>query len=706
MTVWLIWRAAARGYLRAPALTLALLTTTAIGIGSMAVVNAFIRGLTAPDATVEATGVLTRVAWLLRAAASGVFLIACANVAALLLARASARSRDTAIRAALGANRLHLSALFFAEGAVLSIAGGALGGLLAFWTAAIMPALFFAPDAEQLVFAPDGRGAIVTAAVGAAITIGCALIPLAETRSDRPAMVLQRESLGTSRPMRRVRSTLVIVQMACCCALVISTGLLLEGFQTALETTLGRRLGNPILVTVEAPPRTSHSEQAAHGLQYFREVERVANDIGGITTSGWVVRPPGSRPAGQFFEIEQPDVPLHDVVAERALFSPRSLATVMLPPVEGRMFGGGDTPDSCPVVIVNEEAAQELFAGYAVGQSIEDSSGQLAIVIGVVAMRPEAEQSSRQPTIYYYAQQTGPPGETIGRASFRVTRRAAREPAMLDANAVSETYFERLGLAPLAGTIFSSAPSAARECRVAVIDQAAADRYFGGHAIGGAVIDEVGRRTTIVGVVQTSLLRHWQRPPTPAIYFPVWQDFMPRMTLFLDVRRADSRMLDVVTQRLGAVPGGAGDVRVTTLDAHLRRTALAPERLSAVLVGAAAVIAFVLGTLGAHGVLAESTRQRRRDIALRMALGAQRWRVAGELLVEALRLAALGIVPGLIAAFIAARWLTPSQAAGAAGDIWIWLSGPLALLAVVAMASVLPARRALSVDPLAALREQ
>jgi ABC-type antimicrobial peptide transport system permease subunit len=89
-----------------------------------------------------------------------------------------------------------------------------------------------------------------------------------------------------------------------------------------------------------------------------------------------------------------------------------------------------------------------------------------------------------------------------------------------------------------------------------------------------------------------------------------------------------------------------------------------------------------------------------------MALGAQRWRVAGELLVEALRLAALGIVPGLIAAFIAARWLTPSQAAGAAGDIWIWLSGPLALLAVVAMASVLPARRALSVDPLAALREQ
>ena len=122
--------------------------------------------------------------------------------------------------------------------------------LLASWTAGIIPALLFEQDAEHLVSAPDVIGIVRRPRVCLAITVACGLVPLFELRDDDPVAVLRRESAGPSIAMRRLRTGLVVAQMACCCVLVITTGMLLEGFRAALRTRAGQRLGEPMLATV------------------------------------------------------------------------------------------------------------------------------------------------------------------------------------------------------------------------------------------------------------------------------------------------------------------------------------------------------------------------------------------------------------------------------------------------------------------------
>jgi MacB-like periplasmic core domain len=468
---------------------------------------------------------------------------------------------------------------------------------------------------------------------------------------------------------------------------------------------VGQRSDQPVLVTLQAGPRATRSELSADGLTYFADVQRTADSVPGVTGTAWVARPPGSRPARQSFRVERPESGVRDVVLDVVSFTSASLAAVTVPPMEGRMFGGGDTPHSCRVAVVNEDAARDVFDGNAVGQSLEDPAGKRVEIVGVVAARAQSPtKTMSRPMIYYYAAQGEPPKGREGPAPFRVRESTHMTRVMLDANVVSANYFDAVGLQRIDGSFLAAAPTPAG-CRTGVVDQAAADLYFDGDAVGGAVIDDAGRRTIIIGVVQSSLLRHWQRHPDPTIYFPMWQDFTPRMTLFVATPDASEDMVAALATRLAAVEGGTGEVRVTTLDAHMTRVALAPERISAVLVVAAAALAFVLGTLGVYGVMAESARQRRREIALRIALGAQRARVIRQVLVEGLRLGGAGAAAGMVGAFIAFPWLAGGTHQSVLDDPGPWLNGPLALMAVVAIASLLPTRRALSVDPLAILRD-
>ena len=128
------------------------------------------------------------------------------------------------------------------------------------------------------------------------------------------------------------------------------------------------------------------------------------------------------------------------------------------------------------------------------------------------------------------------------RRGFAFPRGSTPSSAMLDANVVSRSYFDAMGLSPMAGSVFPDDPEP-RRCRVGVINQEAAELYFGGNAVGGAVIDSAGRRTEIVGVVHSTLLRTAQRRVEPTIYFPMAQDFLPRMTLILGARETNEAML-------------------------------------------------------------------------------------------------------------------------------------------------------------------
>jgi ABC-type antimicrobial peptide transport system permease subunit len=113
----------------------------------------------------------------------------------------------------------------------------------------------------------------------------------------------------------------------------------------------------------------------------------------------------------------------------------------------------------------------------------------------------------------------------------------------------------------------------------------------------------------------------------------------------------------------------------------------------------------VLSVLGLLGALSDAARQRRRELAVRVALGAQRWRVVGQVLVEGGRLACAGAVAGMFGSLVLSRLLARITPVGSSPALWVWLAAPLVLAGAVAIASVLPARRALIVNPLMIMRD-
>jgi ABC-type antimicrobial peptide transport system permease subunit len=183
------------------------------------------------------------------------------------------------------------------------------------------------------------------------------------------------------------------------------------------------------------------------------------------------------------------------------------------------------------------------------------------------------------------------------------------------------------------------------------------------------------------------------------------QDFMPRMMIMLGTSNATSELVAAVKQRIDAVPGGRDRASVITLDAHLARTALAAERIAASLVTTSAVMAIGLAVLGVYGALAESARYRRREMALRIALGAHGWRLVRQVLGDGMRLATAGALTGMAASALGAIWLRRIVPSAGAGAAWMWAVTPIVLFALVGVATIVPARRALSVDPLAIMRD-
>ena len=648
--------------------------------------------------TPEASAGMSRLGRLLPAAAGGVFLIACANVAAFLLSRASARAHETSVRVALGATRRRLGRQLLSDSALISAAGGALGVLLAVWTAQVVPALLFQEDAERLTFSPDLAAITTAALLCMTLTIACGLLPLFEVRHDDPAAILRRESSGPTKGMLRLRRGLVVIQMACCCLLVISTFVLFESFRTALRTRAATRLGEPIIATLRAPLRFVRPDL---GLEHFREAERAVLSLSGISETAFVSTVPGGSATWYPVRIVPAMRETRAVKMERVAFTSESLESIALPPVAGRMFGGSDTPRSCKVAMVNEEAAAEVFDGDAVGQTVDAPTGERLEIIGVVRTRRD-EGATVEPTVYTYAQQLELPEEHRGPGVFRVAVPGTPSNGVLDVNVVSDGYFDAMGLPLKAGTGFRG-PRDPRSCRVGVVSAEAEEMYFGGHAVGSAVIDGAGVRTEIIGVVESSVLRASSRSGGPAIYFPMEQDFLPKMTLIIGARRADPALLTAVRAALEGT--GSKGAEVLTLEEYLSRTALAQERVSALLVGLAAAIALALSVLGMYGGMGDFVRQRKREFALRVALGAPRRSVVALVLAAGARLAVPGAIAGIACSIPVSAWLGDATLEPGQLSSWIWLTGPIVLLFAVLAAGIVPARRVLLVDPLVIMRD-
>jgi putative ABC transport system permease protein len=236
--------------------------------------------------------------------------------------------------------------------------------------------------------------------------------------------------------------------------------------------------------------------------------------------------------------------------------------------------------------------------------------------------------------------------------------------------------------------------------RVGVINQEAADFYFNGKPLGAAVIDDRGARTEIIGVVRSQLFGTFEQHVEPTIYFPMWQDCPPRMTLILKDSKWNGGIAAGLRHRIENVPGhGSVPTAINTLNTQLAQSGLTALRIATLMGSASAATALILSVLGLISAQGDAERQRQRGRALRIALGAQRWRIVFMVLRNAARLVSVGTVIGTFLAFALIRLLVADMTAITSPPFQVWLIAPLLQAAAVMIASMVPARRASIIPP-------
>jgi ABC-type lipoprotein release transport system permease subunit len=633
---------------------------------------------------------LSRVVRLLNFAAGAVFFVACINVGSLLLGRALRRSGETSLRVALGATRAKLVGELLSDSIVISLAGGAFGMFLAVWSEHGLPAILFQQDAERLVFAPRLLPIVAASLLCVSVTALCGIVPAFATSTDRPWTILRRESGLPSKTVRRLRTALAVAQITTCCMLVTCAVVLSESLHSALETGAGKRLGDPVLITVQA------QAQPDVDIKYFAEVEQRARSIATLSSLAWTARLPGDQPTWRSFRI-QPSTPNHrEVELDIDWLTPDSLELIDTQPTAGRLFSLRD--QARKVAVVDEEAAAVLFGRETVGIVIQDPAGVPTEIIGVVRRNSTSALNRQRPTIYYNYGGPSVAAERVSRARFRVPVVLPSTRVALNVNVASPSYFDELGLSLIAGQEFPERPLPG-EGRVAVINQEAAGLYFSSNPLGAGLIDDYGVRTAIAGVVGSHLLGAFQRQEEPTIYLPMWQDAPPRMTLILEASKSNDRILTDLRREIESIPGPkVAPVVIKTLDMQLAQSGLAPLRIATLILGASASTALVLSFLGLISVQSDAERQRRRELALHMAFGAQRWQIAFVVFKRAARLASVGTLIGMLGS-LSLLHVVVRDTATSSPPLWGLLIAALSPALAVMIAAVLPAYRACIINP-------
>ena len=694
-------RHALRSYAHSPFLTATLVLTVAVGAGANAAIFGFIgglitRGAAGPDpADAERFG---RVAVLLLVACGLVLVLACATVSALLLSRSSARMLETAVKVAIGATRRRLARQCLVDSLLVTSFGGALGVLFAWWTSHLFPMLFFAEDAEHLALATDFGWLSAAAGVWVVVMVACGMVPVLLVPHRDPSLVLRRDALGSSTFSRKFRIRLVMTQIALCSILVVAAGVIREDLQATIRSSRGRIIGSLLVAKIASD---AGPFDATNGLRYLDQVDAAARRLTGVTATAWTAVLPAGGSASQEFTIELPQKNWREFRLDVATFSPEGLSPDRLLVASGRMFGIRDGPGACRAGIINREAADRYFDGDAVGRSIEDVLGGAVQIIGVLASAPNG--MAARPALFFYDQQV-PPREGVERDQvFRAPQLVVRKPAVtMDTNVTSPEYFDVFADPPIAGRVYGAADRGST-CRVGVVSEEAARTVFDGRALGAAVTDASGDRIEIVGVVRAEALGATRRAAASTIFLPLAQSYRQGMVLAMratDVSRASRATAEA---SLGAIAGGKLVSSVATLEEHLERTSLAAARIASSLVGVCAALAFGLSMVGLYAAMADLVQRRRRELALRVALGAGPWRLVASIVREGLGMAAKGGAAGLVLAVAGTplldRFVVQPQLPG----LMVLVVAIAVIGVLVALACALPAWRALSVDPRTAM---
>jgi predicted permease len=305
---------------------------------------------------------------------------------------------------------------------------------------------------------------------------------------------------------------------------------------------------------------------------------------------------------------------------------------------------------------------------------------------------------------------------TPNSTGIQVEGRAPRpEDKEVTFDVASAGFFDAVGARLVAGRTFTAEDRQGAPL-VAVINEQMARYYWpNGDAIGrrfsqgffsASVTDTAQAQwVTVVGVIADMRRTGVDMPVREEVFLPHAQVPTPRNTLMLRTAGDPLAAAQHVRDAVRALDANQPVANVRALQSDLSGL-LAQRRFNAVLVGAFAVLALLLAMIGAYGVTAYLVAQRTKEIGVRMALGAEPSRVTRLVVLNGLKVAALGVAGGVVAAFFAARLATSLLHGVSPHDPITLVAAPLTMLAVVALANYLPARRAARVDPLMALRQE
>jgi predicted permease len=334
-----------------------------------------------------------------------VLLIACANVANLLLARASVRRREIAIRLALGSGRLRLVRQLLTESMCLAMLGGLLGLLLTLWTSDFLPKFFPAEDAGGLDLSVDWRVLAFTLVVSLLTGVVFGLVPALQASRQNLLSALKDD---TGAPEVRgfgrfgLRNALVVVQVALSLILLICAGLFMRSLRAASSSDPGFNAENVLLTRMETRGVKMGREEEQLFYQRVQEQVTALPGVRSVALSYIVPVSGGGMRTSVFIEGYQPK-PNEDTELNTNIVSPNYFKTMGIPFVQGRDFGAADTKGAPGVVIVNEEFARRYFGGAnPLGKRVRtDSEGPYLEVVGV-AKNAKYRRLLEEPLPFFY----------------------------------------------------------------------------------------------------------------------------------------------------------------------------------------------------------------------------------------------------------------------------------------------------------------
>lgn len=320
-----------------------------------------------------------------------VLLIACANVAALQLARASARTREIAVRAALGASRGRIVRQLLTESVVLSLGGGALGAVLAVWARELIRRAVAPSTPAWMTFDIDGR--VLLFALGVSVLAGIAfgVAPALRLADLRAGTALRNATVGGSRS--RLQRMFVVAEVAISIMLVVSASLALESVRRIQRIPLGIDANG--VTTFEVAMQSARYDKPAARARLVAEIEQQLRAIAGVTDAGAADRMPINGCCSQFpAVIEGQTVPKgHEPFVTGTIATPGYFATLHVHLLSGRTFDAGDDASAPKVMVINRTFADKYWPhGDALGHQVNTGIGD-ATIVGVV-------QDVKQATIF------------------------------------------------------------------------------------------------------------------------------------------------------------------------------------------------------------------------------------------------------------------------------------------------------------------